>query len=86
MGKANRHAVSDIMALGRIGVYRIALQLAEEFEAIEKLFKTYSDQPISLADAGLIRLAGQYQTPHILTFDSDFRVYRWDRSKHFLIL
>lgn len=36
----------------------------------------YRDQPMSLADACLVRLAELHDKPRDWTFDSDFRIYR----------
>ena len=53
---------------------------------VEATLKKYSSRPISLADACLIRCAEVWQEPRILTFDSDFKVYRRARNKKFQIL
>lgn len=50
---------------------------------IEALLKKYANRPISLADACLIRCAEVHDDARILTFDSDFRVYRWARNRRF---
>ena len=36
----------------------------------------YADQPMSLADACLVRLSELHPDAYILTLDSDFRIYR----------
>jgi hypothetical protein len=46
----------------------------------------YADTPCDFADACLIHLADQLGTGDILTLDSDFKHYRWRRSKHFRML
>lgn len=76
----------EIIQLGQRGFYEVAFDLEEHFYPLQALFKKYQDQAISLADACLIRLAEIYQEPRILTFDSDFKIYRWDRTKRFSIL
>lgn len=38
----------------------------------------YADQPMSFADACLVRMSEQYRDSRIITTDSDFRVYRRD--------
>lgn len=48
--------------------------------------KKYADRPISLADACLIRCAEIHQEARILTFDSDFNIYKWGRNRTFEIL
>ena len=50
---------------------------------LETLLRKYQDRPISLADACLIRCAEIHKEPRILTLDSDFGVYRWERRKRF---
>jgi hypothetical protein len=34
----------------------------------------------------LVCLAGEFETPDILTLDSDFMIYRWGRNRPFRIL
>ena len=46
----------------------------------------YADTPCDFADACLIAMAGQLNTGDILTLDSDFRHYRWNRNKRFRLL
>jgi predicted nucleic acid-binding protein len=75
-----------VVALGARGVYNIAISAESYWTSIEALLKKYSDRPISLADACLIRCAEIHQEARILTFDGDFRVYRWSRNKKFEIL
>ena len=41
-----------------------------------KLMKKYSDVPMSLADACLVRMTETRSNPVILTTDNDFRIYR----------
>jgi predicted nucleic acid-binding protein len=50
------------------------------------LLRKYADRPFSLADACLIRCAEVHQEARILTFDADFRVYRWARTRRFELL
>jgi predicted nucleic acid-binding protein len=77
---------TEVLALGRKGVYDIVMPLAEHYADVEALLRQYRKQGISLADACLIRCAELHQEPRILTFDSDFKVYRWARHKAFRIL
>jgi len=75
-----------VLKLGRRGTYEIALRLDEHWIEIEGTLTKYRDQPASLADVCLIRCAEVYDEPRIVTFDSDFRVYRWGRNRPFEIL
>ena len=67
-------------------VFEIPFRLSEAAAAVERLFQKYRDQPISLADACLIQLAGQLETGDIFTLDHDFEVYRWGRNRAFRLL
>jgi uncharacterized protein len=84
--RVHRAGPADVVALGRRGVYTIALSVSEHWLNVEALLKKYADRSISLADACLIRCAEIHQEPRIFTFDSDFRVYRWARHKKFEML
>ena len=70
-----------MMGLARDGVLQVKCSLEREAEAIEQLLKKYNDVPMSLADACLVRLVELTQPARLLTFDSDFRIYRHHRNK-----
>jgi len=53
----------------------VAFSLAENLEAVLKLLEKYSDIPMSLADACLVRMAEIVGDPLLLTTDHDFRLY-----------
>ena len=86
MAKADPRGPDEVLALARKGLYEIPFQLSATTEAIELLLKKYRTVPISLADACLIQMANQHDTPFIATFDSDFHIYRWGRNKRFQIM
>jgi uncharacterized protein len=86
MQKVHPTGPADVVALGARGVYSIAISAAEHWTDIEVLLKKYSDRPISLADACLIRCAEIHQEARIVTFDSDFGVYKWARNRKFELL
>jgi predicted nucleic acid-binding protein len=48
--------------------------------------RKYRDTPADFADACLIQMADDLNTGEILTLDSDFRHYRWRKSKAFRLL
>ncbi len=54
----------------------IGFQVAEHLEPITKLIEKYSNIPMSLADACLVRMTETFAAPVILTTDQDFRIYR----------
>ncbi len=63
--------------------FTIAMSIDEHWASVEALLKKYADRPISLADACLIRCAELHQEERILTFDGDFAVYKWARTRKF---
>lgn len=86
MGKVHAAGPAEVIALGRKGVYDIAISVDEDWIHIEALLRKYSDRPISLADACLVRCAEIHQEARILTFDGDFSIYRWARNRKFQLL
>jgi predicted nucleic acid-binding protein len=86
MRKVHASGPADVVALGAKGVYVIAIAAQDHWTAIEASLKKYSNRPISLADACLIRCAEVHQEPRIVTFDRDFGVYRWGRTRKFDLL
>lgn len=83
MRKVHRQGPAEVIALGRRGLFDLALSLDEHWAQVEGLLAKYADRPISLADACLIRCADVYREPRIMTFDADFDVYRWGRNRRF---
>jgi len=53
-----------------------AFDLDHDVESVLKLLQKYTDVPMSLADACLVRMTETLPDPIILTTDSDFRLYR----------
>ena len=86
MRKVDSAGPAEVVALGRKGVYAIALALDEHWTNIEALLRKYANRPIAFADACLIRCAEVHDEPRVLTFDSDFQVYRWSRTRKFHVL
>ena len=86
MRKVHAAGPPDIVALGARGMYSIAISAEAHWTNIEALLKKYSDRPISLADACLIRCAEIYQEGRILSFESDFSIYKWAGNRKFELL
>lgn len=86
MRKVHTAGPADVVALGARSVYSIAISAEEHWTHIEALLHKYSDRPISLADACLIRCAEIHQEARIVTFDSGFSVYTWARNRKFAVL
>ncbi|HLY06792.1 MAG TPA: PIN domain-containing protein [Rhizomicrobium sp.] len=58
------------------GAIRIAFRLDEHIAPVRALCRKYRDQPMSLADACIVRMSELYERHGVLTLDSDFFVYR----------
>jgi uncharacterized protein len=84
--KVHADGPRDVVALGVRGLYTIGITAEAHWSSIESLLKKYSDRPISLADACLIRCAEIHGDGRIATFDAGFGVYRWRRSRRFELL
>jgi predicted nucleic acid-binding protein len=54
----------------------VSFELAKHVEPVTKLMEKYSEVPMSLADACLVRMTEALAEPVILTTDTDFRIYR----------
>lgn len=63
--------------LGR-GSLKVEFDLAQDVAGVRRLMKKYRDQPMSLADACLVRMAETIEGHAICTLDEDFRLYRKD--------
>lgn len=57
-------------------VIRLDFSLAEEMEPVTALMQRFSDVPMSLADACLVRMTELESQSVVLTIDRDFRIYR----------
>ena len=66
----------NLGALLRRRALLVAFELADSVEPVVRLIEKYSDVPMSLADACLVRMTETLADPVILTTDQDFRVYR----------
>jgi predicted nucleic acid-binding protein len=58
------------------GLLVIPFVISDEINAIVQLMQKYSNVPMSLADACLVRMVEIYSKNEVLTLDSDFYIYR----------
>lgn len=65
-----------VMKLVERGLIRLPLRLESDGAAVRRLLARYSDVPIALADACLVRMSEQISGSTILTLDRDFKIYR----------
>lgn len=54
----------------------VNLNVSAEAGSLETLMKRYSDVPMSLADACLVRLSEIHKESKVFTLDKDFQIYR----------
>ena len=73
-GTARGH--SALLELLAGGTLTIEFGLMAELAAVRRLVSRYKDQPMSLADACMVRLAEIYDEASVITLDRDFAVYR----------
>ena len=66
-------AVLDLVSRGGMSV---AFAVADHAGPISRLMAKYSNIPMSLADACLVRMAELHPDSAVLTLDSDFNIYR----------
>jgi predicted nucleic acid-binding protein len=69
-------AQDALMGLLQNGALLITFRVDEHIGLLRKLQRKYSDTPMSLADACIVRMAELYDRHFVLTLDSDFAVYR----------
>jgi len=63
------------------GAWVVDFSLKTEWARVFALMDTYSDQPMSLADACLVRMSEQSQESRVFTLDRHFEVYRRNRRQ-----
>lgn len=59
----------------------VAFDLAKDLEPVLKFMQKYSNVPMSLADACLVRMTETFVDSVVVTTDADFRIYR-RHSRH----
>lgn len=72
LGK-KQNAVLELMQTGLI---QTGFSLESELPAVLRLVKKYSDVPMSLADACLVRMSELHENSRVFTLDQDFLMYR----------
>ena len=63
------------------GAWKLDFDLSAERERVFSLMETYADQPMSLADACLVRMSELHEGAVVFTLDRHFRVYRRNRRQ-----
>jgi len=72
----NEKALVALRSMLQGEVLRIDFSAHTEHAAVFKLMSRYASVPMSFADACLVRMSELAKPSQVITFDSDFRVYR----------
>ncbi|SRR5258705_13649263 len=73
LGRAGERPLAELLRRGAIVP---AFDLATELDPVLILLRKYSNVPMSLADACLVRMTETLAGPLLLTTDHDFTIYR----------
>lgn len=65
------------------GIYQVEPLIPTHFQRIAELNTKYADRPADFADLSLVAISERLNIPKILTFDSDFEIYRRFKSARF---
>lgn len=65
-----------VLKLVERGLVRLHFRLESETGPVRRLLSRYSNVPMSLADACLVRMSEQVSNSVLITLDRDFNVYR----------
>ena len=76
----------ELFALADAGAIAVGLEFNRERGALRSLLRKYRGVPMSLADATLVRLSELHRDCLIVTFDTDFRIYRRGASNPIPVL
>jgi predicted nucleic acid-binding protein len=79
-------AVGSIFTSIEQGALEVPFHIGSEVREVAQLMRKYADTECDFADACLIAMADQLNTGDILTLDSDFKHYRWRRTRKFNML
>jgi predicted nucleic acid-binding protein len=71
-----RGAQVAILEMIERGALQVPFDLESEAAHVRRLMSKYSDVPMSLADACLVRMAELNPTPTVLTLDRHFNIYK----------
>jgi predicted nucleic acid-binding protein len=69
-------SVEPILRLVDRGVIRLDFSLKDNRTDVFRVLRKYADQPMSVADACLVRMAELHPDSRVFTADRDFLVYR----------
>jgi predicted nucleic acid-binding protein len=71
----------ELFALADAGAIAVGIEFNRERGALRSLLRKYRSVPMSLADATRVRLSELHRDCQVVTFDTDFRIYRRHGNK-----
>lgn len=74
--RGEREALLGLLGSGSL---KLSFSLASDGPSAFRLMRKYADQPMSVADACLVRMAALDERATIVTLDSNFKVYKRGR-------
>lgn len=74
--QSDRADPEPILRLIERRIIRLDFTMEDHLADVFRLLRKYADQPMSLADACLVRMAELADPCQVFTTDTDFRVYR----------
>ena len=72
---------TNVFKLLERDLIQLLFKLETEIDLISKMISKYSNIPMSLADACLVRMSEQISESSICTLDGDFKIYRQAKRK-----
>lgn len=73
--------VKQIFVLLDKSVIQISFDFSKEHRLIQALMEKYTNVPMSIADACLVRMSELFDNAKVFTLDSDFDIYRKNRNE-----
>ena len=78
---SRHHGADAVLELLERKVLKIDFRLETEIEAVRVLMSRFANVPMSFADACLVRMTELEPNSTVITFDSDFLIYRRNRRQ-----
>ena len=70
-----------VLEMVQRGMLSVSFDLNDQVERLLQLQRAYSNVPMSLADACLVRMTELHDRSRVMTTDSDFRIFRRNRRQ-----
>jgi predicted nucleic acid-binding protein len=74
--QSDGNSIDTLLELFERGLVKIDFEVSAHQSDVWQLLRKYADQPMSLADACLVRMAELNDNCQIFTTDKDFKIYR----------